>query len=125
MAFGFSMLNGADEVRCQISAAAIDELGGRGGSRADRDIQLSQLHEPLRGLRLASSTPALSIEAALSVFLRGYSRRENFGLTGQVTGALARHSSNDAISCVRADDFLAKSDPTADIPPASAFQFNG
>ncbi len=38
MAFGFSMLNGSEEVVCQITAAAIDELaGGPRGKYVDRE----------------------------------------------------------------------------------------
>ena len=54
MAFGFSMLNGGEEVQCQISAAAMDELvGGPRVSYLDRETQFSQLRETIE--RLASA----------------------------------------------------------------------
>ena len=54
MAFGFSMLNGSEEVECQISAAAIDELvGGPRGTSVDRETQFSLLRETIE--RLAST----------------------------------------------------------------------
>src|SRR5271169_132382 len=66
MAFGFSMLNGAEEVQCQISAAAIDELvGGPRGSYVDRDTSRC-CARPLRALHPPSSMPVLSLAAAFS-----------------------------------------------------------
>ena len=54
MAFRFSMLDGAEHVECQISAAAIDELvGGPRGSYADRETQFAQLREIIEGLASA------------------------------------------------------------------------
>lgn len=54
MAFGFSMLNGGEEVRCQISAAAIDELvGGPRGGYLDRETQFAQLRETIESLASA------------------------------------------------------------------------
>jgi Protein of unknown function (DUF1488) len=54
MAFGFSMFNGGEEVQCQISAAAIDELvGGPRGSYVDRETQFSQLRETIESLASA------------------------------------------------------------------------
>jgi hypothetical protein len=51
MAFGFSMLNGSEEVECQISAAAMDELvGGPRGSYVDREAQFSLLRETIESL---------------------------------------------------------------------------
>jgi Protein of unknown function (DUF1488) len=51
MAFGFSMLNGSEEVECQISAAAIDELvGGPRGTSVDRGTQFSLLRETIESL---------------------------------------------------------------------------
>jgi len=51
MAFGFSMLNGSEEVECQISAAAIDELvGGPRGTSVDRETQFSLLRETIESL---------------------------------------------------------------------------
>jgi hypothetical protein len=53
MAFGFSMLNGSEEVVCQITAAAIDELaGGPRGKYVDRETQFSLMRETIE--RLAS-----------------------------------------------------------------------
>jgi hypothetical protein len=54
MAFRFSMLDGGEEVECQISAAAIDELvGGPRGSYVDRETQFSQLRETIESLASA------------------------------------------------------------------------
>jgi len=54
MAFRFSMLDGGEDVECQISAAAIDELvGGPRGSFVDRETQFSQLRETIEGLATA------------------------------------------------------------------------
>ena len=54
MAFRFSMLDGGEDVECQISAAAIDELvGGPRGSYVDRETQFSQLRETIESLATA------------------------------------------------------------------------
>jgi hypothetical protein len=54
MAFRFSMLNGGEEVECQISAAAIDELvGGPRGGYLDREVQFMQLREAIESLASA------------------------------------------------------------------------
>jgi hypothetical protein len=54
MAFGFSMLNGEEEVQCQISAAALDDLvGGPRGSYVDRETRFSQLRETIEILASA------------------------------------------------------------------------
>jgi Protein of unknown function (DUF1488) len=51
MAFGFSMLNGGEEIDCQISAAAIDKLvGGPRGSSVDRETQFSLLRGTIEKL---------------------------------------------------------------------------
>jgi hypothetical protein len=53
MAFGFSMLNGSEEVVCQISAAAIDELaGGPRGKYVDRETQFSLMRETIERLAI-------------------------------------------------------------------------
>jgi len=54
MVFRFSMLYGDEEVECQISAAAIDELvGGPKGSYVDRQTQFSQLRQTIESLASA------------------------------------------------------------------------
>ena len=54
MAFRFSMLDVGEEVECQISAAAIDELvGGPRGRYVDRETQFSQLRETIESLASA------------------------------------------------------------------------
>jgi len=54
MTFGFTMLNGGDEVVFQISAAAIDKLvGGPRGRHVDRQIQFSLLRETIENLASA------------------------------------------------------------------------
>ena len=51
MAFGFSMLNGSEEIECQINAAAIDELvGGPRGNSVDRETEFSLLRETIESL---------------------------------------------------------------------------
>ena len=51
MAFGFSMLDGEEEIQFQISAAAIDQLvGGPKRNQADREAQFWQLREIIEKL---------------------------------------------------------------------------
>jgi hypothetical protein len=87
MAFGFSMLNGGEEVQCQISAAAIDEfVGGPRGSYVDRQTQFSQLRETIE--RLASDkfdAGAVVRGSVVRIFAKDIPkgiRRDDFGLTG-------------------------------------------
>jgi Protein of unknown function (DUF1488) len=87
MAFGFSMLNGAEEVQCQISAAAIDELvGGPRGSYVDRETQFAQLRETIEALASDKfDTGAVVRGMVVRVFAKDISkgiRRNDFGLTG-------------------------------------------
>lgn len=78
MAFGFSMLNGSEEVECQISTAAIDELaGGPRGKYVDRETQFSLMRETIE--RLASvKFDTGTIVAAFSVFLRKTLENDGF-----------------------------------------------
>jgi hypothetical protein len=87
MAFGFSMLNGGDEVQYQISAAAIDELvGGPRGSYVDREIQFSRLRETIE--RFTSDrfdAGAVVRGSVVRIFAKDIpkaGRRDDLGLTG-------------------------------------------
>jgi hypothetical protein len=54
MVFGFLMLNGGEEVECQISAAAIDTLvGGPTGSYQERQAQFSLFRDTIESLASA------------------------------------------------------------------------
>ena len=51
LAFRFTMLNGSDIVECQISDAAMDELGGtRGTESMARQAQFVALREAVEGI---------------------------------------------------------------------------
>ena len=83
MAFRFSMLDGGEEIECQISAAAIDELvGGPRGSYVDREAQFSQLRE--------------AIESVASV---------KFDAGAIVCGSILRIFAKDIPKAIRRDDF--------------------
>jgi hypothetical protein len=84
MAFGFSMLNGGEEVQCQISAAAMDDLiGGPRGGYVDRETQFSQLRE--------------TIESRASA---------KFDTTGTIVrGGILRIFAKDIPKAIRRDDF--------------------
>ena len=86
MAFRFLMLDGAEHVECQISAAAIDELvGGPRGSYVDREIQFSQLREIIEGLASAKfDTGTIVRGSILRIFAKDIPkamRRDDFGLS--------------------------------------------
>jgi hypothetical protein len=73
MAFGFSMLNGSEEVECQISAAAaMDELvGGPRGSYVDRETQFSLLRETIESLASAKfDTDTIVSGSILRIFAK-------------------------------------------------------
>jgi hypothetical protein len=76
MVFGFSMLNGAEQVQCQISAAAIDELvGGPRGVYADRETQFSQLRETIESLASAKFDAGTKIPGSiLRIFAKDISK---------------------------------------------------
>jgi hypothetical protein len=85
MAFRFSMLNGAEEVDCQISAAAIDELVGGPRRGVDRETQFSQLRDTVE--RLASikfDNSAVVGGSVVRIFAKdiGKSSRNDLGATG-------------------------------------------
>jgi hypothetical protein len=85
MAFGFSMLNGVEEVVCQISAVAIDELvSGPGGNFVDRESQFSTLRETIESLASAKfDTGTIVRGSTLRIFakdIRKYAR-DDFGLS--------------------------------------------
>ena len=51
LAFRFTMLNGVDTVECQISDAAMDELGGtRGTESMARQAQFLALRDAVEGI---------------------------------------------------------------------------
>jgi hypothetical protein len=86
MAFGFSMLNGGDEVECQISAAAIDELvGGPRGNYVDRETQFLQLRETIESLASAKfDTGTIVRGSILRIFAKDIPkamRRDDFSLS--------------------------------------------
>jgi Protein of unknown function (DUF1488) len=88
MAFGFSMLDGGEEVECQISAAAIDELvGGPRGSYVDRKTQFSQLRETIESLASAKFDTGTIIRGSiLRIFAKDIPkaiRRDNSSLSRQ------------------------------------------
>jgi Protein of unknown function (DUF1488) len=72
MVFRFSMLYGDEEVECQISAAAIDELvGGPKGSYVDRQTQFSQLRQTIESLASAKFATGPVVRGnALRVFAK-------------------------------------------------------
>jgi hypothetical protein len=86
MAFRFSMLDGAEEIECQIIAAAIDELvGGPRRSYVDRETQFSQLRDTIE--RLASikfDNSAIVRGGVVRIFCQGYceSNQERSGPHG-------------------------------------------
>jgi len=80
MAFGFSMLNGGEEVQCQISAAAIDELvGGPRGSYVDRETQLSQLRETIERPASAKFDASAVVRGSVIRILARYFRKQHDG----------------------------------------------
>jgi hypothetical protein len=86
MVFGFFMLNGGEEVQCQISAAAIDELvGGPRGSYVDRETQFSQLCETIESLASAK-----------------------FDAGTIVRGSILRIFAKDIQKAIRRDDFRSR-----------------
>jgi hypothetical protein len=86
MVFGFSMLNGGEEVQCQISAAAIDELvGGPRGSYVDRETQFLQLRETIESLASAK-----------------------FDAGTIVRGSILRIFAKDIQKAIRRDDFRSR-----------------
>jgi len=76
MAFRFSMLNGREEVECQISAAAIDQLvGGPRGIYADREIQFADLRDNIECLASAKfDTGTIVRGGVLSIFAKDIPR---------------------------------------------------
>jgi Protein of unknown function (DUF1488) len=86
MAFRFSMLYGAGEVECQISAAAIDELvGGPRGSYVDRETQFSQLRETIESLASAKFDAGTVVRGSiLRIFAKDIPKampRDDFSLS--------------------------------------------
>ena len=86
MAFRFSMLDGDEDVECQISAAAIDELvGGPRGSYADREVQFSQLRDTIEGLAIAKfDAGTFAGGSVLRIFAKDIPkamRRDDFSLS--------------------------------------------
>jgi Protein of unknown function (DUF1488) len=84
MAFGFSMFNDGEEVECQISAAAIDELvGGPRGSYVDRETQFSLLREIIDSLASAKfDTSSIVRGSVLRIFAKDIRKHttDDFGL---------------------------------------------
>jgi hypothetical protein len=86
MAFRFSMLDVDEEVECQISAAAIDELvGGPRGSYVDRETQFSQLRETIESLASAKFDAGTIVRGSiLRIFAKDIPkaiRRDDFTLS--------------------------------------------
>ena len=86
MAFRFAMLDGAEQIECQISAAAIDELvGGPRGSYVDRETQFSQLREIIEGLASAKFDTGTVVRGSiLRIFAKDIPkalRRDDLGLS--------------------------------------------
>ena len=86
MAFRFSMLNGTEEVDCQISAAAIDELVGEPrGSYVDRETQFSQLRDTIESLASVKfDNSAIVRGGVVRIFVKDIAKatRNDLDLTG-------------------------------------------
>jgi hypothetical protein len=80
------MLDVDEEVECQISAAAIDELvGGPRGSYVDRETQFSQLRETIESLASAKFDAGTIVRGSiLRIFAKDIPkaiRRDDFTLS--------------------------------------------
>ena len=86
MAFRFSMLQGDEEVECQISAAGIDTLlGGPRAGGANREAQFLQLREKIESLASAKfGGGPIGRGGILRIFAKDIAkamRREDFSLS--------------------------------------------
>ena len=80
MVFRFSMLYGDEQIECQISAAAIDELvGGPRGSYVDRQTQFGQLRQTIESLASAKFGAGTVVRAPPSAFLQKISKSKSTG----------------------------------------------
>jgi hypothetical protein len=85
LTFRFSMLNGDQEVECQISTAAIDHLvGGPRGINVDRETQFSSLRDTIEWLTSAKFDANAVVSGVVRIFAKDITKavKDDVCLTG-------------------------------------------
>jgi hypothetical protein len=86
MTIRFSMFNGEEEIECQISTVAIDQLvGGARGFSVDREAQFSHLRDTIESVASAKFDTAAVVDGgSVRIFAKDIAKavRDDFGLTG-------------------------------------------